>query len=183
MDEVVKRDILKVLSDVAQILKIEEEKDVAELRELSNHTIHNASIYQDEDSVSIAILIYSLSKVIERREGKMNYNVLLKLITNAKKNLEQTKVDEYRKVIKKIFNFIATIDTKLKLYIEEVINQAEIKKGSKLYEHGISMARASEILGISQWELMFYIGKTRLTDVKGGVKVKERLNYARSLFK
>jgi len=183
MNEVVKKDILEVLSDVAEILRVEEEKDVTELRELSNHTIHNASIFQDEDSVSIAILIYSLSKVIERREGKMNYKVLLRLIDDAKKSLEKENVDEYRKVIRKLFDFISTIDTKLKLYIEEVINQAEIKKGGKLYAHGISLGRASEILGISQWELMFYIGKTSLTDVKGGVGVKERLNYARGLFK
>lgn len=183
MDELVKKDILKVLSDVAAILKVEEERDVAELRELSNHTVHNASIFQDEDSVSIAILIYSLSKVIERREGKISYSVLLKMIMDAKKNLEQNRIDEYRKMIRKFFNFISTIDNKLKLYIEEVINQAEIKKGGKLYAHGISMARAAEILGISQWELMFYIGKTKLTNVIGGIKVKERLNYARSLFK
>lgn len=183
MDEVVKKDILNVLSDVVGILKVEEEKDVAELRELSDHIIHNASIFQDEDSISIAILIYSLSKIIERREGRMNYNVLLKLITGAGKNLEQNKIDGYRGVIKKLFKFISTIDTKLKLYIEEVINQAEIKKGSKLYAHGISLGRAAEVLGISQWELMFYIGKTKLTDVKGGVGVRERLNYARGLFK
>jgi hypothetical protein len=183
MDEVVKKDILRVLSDVANILKIEEEKDIVEIRELSNHTIHNASIFQDEDSVSIAILIYSLSKVIERREGKLNYKNLLRLITDAKKNLEYNRIDAYRKTIKKLFNFISTIDTKLKLYIEQVINQAEIKKGSKLYAHGISLGRAAEILGISQWELMFYIGKTKQADVKGGVNVKTRLNYARSLFK
>lgn len=183
MDEVVKNDILKVLSDVMVVLGVEEEKDVAELKELSNHTIHNASIFQDEDSVSIAILIYSLSKVIERREGRMNYKVLLKLAADAKNNLESERVDAYRKTIRKLFDFISTIDTKLKLYIEEVINQAEIKKGSKLYAHGISLGRAAEVLGISQWELMFYIGKTKLTDVKGGVGVKERLNYARGLFK
>lgn len=182
MDEVVKKDILQVLSDISGILGVEEEKDIAELRELSNHTIHNASIFQDEDSISIAILIYSLSKVIERREGKLNYKVLLKLIRDAKKNLGQNKVDEYRRMIKKLFSFISTIDSKLKLYIEEVINQAEIKKGSKLYAHGISLGRAAEVLGISQWELMFYIGKTRI-DVRGGVGVKDRLNYARSLFK
>lgn len=183
MDEVVKKDILKVLSDAAAILEVEEERDASDLRELSNHTIHNASIFQDEDSVSIATLIYSLSKVIERREGKISYSVLLKIIVDAKKNLEQNRIDEYREVIKKLFNFISTIDNKLKLYIEEVINQAQIKKGSKLYEHGISMARAAEILGISQWELMFYIGKTSLTNTIGGIGVKERLNYARSLFK
>ncbi len=183
MDALVKKDILKVLSNVANILEIEEEKDIVEIRELSNHTIHNASIFQDEDSISIAILIYSLSKVIERREGKLNYQNLLRLIQDAKKNLEYDRIDVYRKTIKKLFNFISTIDTKLKLYIEQVINQAEIKKGSKLYAHGISLGRAAAILGISQWELMFYIGKTKLTDVKGGVDVKTRLNYARSLFK
>lgn len=183
MDEVVKKDILRVLSDVTDILKVEEEKDVADLRELSNHVIHDASIFQDEDSVSIAILIYSLSKVIERREGKLNYKVLLGLIMDARKDLEQNRIDGYRKIIKKLFKFISTIDTKLKLYIEQVINQAEIKKGSKLYAHGISLGRAAEVLGISQWELMFYIGKTKLPDIKGGVSVRQRLSYARSLFK
>ncbi len=183
MDEVVKKDILEVLTDVIEILRIEEEKDVAELRELSNHTIHNASVFQDEDSVSIAILIYSLSKVIERREGIVNYSVLMKMIREAKRNLNNGKNDSYRKSIKGLFRFISSLDTKLKLYIEQVINQAEIKKGSKLYAHGISLGRASEVLGITQWELMFYIGKTKLTDVKGGVNVRERLNYARGLFK
>jgi len=183
MDEVVKKDILNVLSDAIEILRVEEEKDVAELRELSNHTIHNASIFQDEDSVSIAILIYSLSKVIERREGKVNYSVLMKMIRESKKNLGSERVDAYRRSIKKMFKFISTLDSKLKLYIEQVINQAEIKKGSKLYAHGISLGRAAEVLGITQWELMFYIGKTKLTDIKGGVSVRERLNYARGLFK
>jgi hypothetical protein len=183
MDEVVKKDILNVLSDVVKILKAGDGKDVAELMELSNHTIHNASVFQDEDSVSIAILIYSLSKVIEREEGKMNYKALLKILVDAKSNLEKNRIDAYRKLIRKLFDFISSLDSKLKLYIEEVINQAEIKKGSKLYAHGISLARAASILGISQWELMMYVGKTKLTDIKGGVSVKDRLNYTRGLFK
>jgi hypothetical protein len=183
MDEVVKRDILHVLADTIEILQVEEERDVIDLRELSNHTIHNASIFQDEDSVSLAILIYSLSKIIERRAGKVSYKNLLAPLIEARKDLMDNKTEAYRKGIKKLFNFISSIDTKLKLYVEQVINQAEIKKGSKLYAHGISLARAAEILGISQWELMFYVGKTNLTDIKGGVSVKDRLNYARSLFK
>ena len=183
MDEVVKKDILKVLSDVLEILKVEDENDAVHLREISNHTIHNASIFQDEDSVSIAILIYSLSKVIERKEGKVNYGVLSKMVVDARNKLASDMNENYRVAIKKLFNFISTIDTKLKLYIEQVITQAEIKKGGKLYAHGISLGRAAEILGITQWELMFYIGKTNLTDIHGGVSVKDRLNYARGLFK
>ena len=183
MDESVRSDILAVLSDVIEILGVEEERDPADLRELSNHTIHNASIFQDEDSISIAVLVYSLSKVMERKEGKMNYGAILSLLKDAKKRLEQNRIDEYRRTIRKLFDFISGLDSKLKLYIEEVINQAQIKKGTRIYAHGISLARASEIMGISQWELMGYIGKTHLTDAKGGIGVKERLNYARSLFR
>ncbi len=79
------------------------------------------------------------------------------------------------------FDFINKIDTKLKLYIEEVISKAKVKKGSKLHEHGLSIARTAEVLGISQWELMNYVGKTTISTVDG-VDVKTRLNFARKLF-
>ena len=175
--------IIFILSAVIDILKVKEEKDITELKELSNHTIHNASIFQDEDSVSIAILVYSLSKVIEREVDELNYGNILFFLEKAKDCLLKNKIDDYRKIIKKAFTVISGMDSKLKMYIEEVINQAQIKKGSKLYEHGISLARAAEILGISQWELMFYIGKTRITDkTKDAVNVKERLKFARGLF-
>lgn len=185
MNEIIKKDILAVLLDTIGILKVKEEKDLSEIKELSNHVIHNASIFQDEDSVSIAILIYSLSKIIERKQGELNYSNILQLLKTAYDFLNKDNIDNYRKTIKKLFNFISTMDTKLKLYIEEVINQAQIKKGGKLYEHGISLARAAEILGISQWELMFYTGKTKIIDVYEVelINLKNRLSYARSLFK
>ncbi len=185
MNETIKKDILSILSDIIDILRVKEEKDIGEIKELSNHTVHNASIFQDEDSISIAILIYSLSKVIERKQGELGYNNIVKLLKTAYGFLNKNNIDSYRKTIRKLFNFISTIDTKLKLYIEEVINQAQIKKGSKLYEHGISLARASEILGVSQWELMFYIGKTKITDIyeTERISLKNRIEYARGLFK
>ncbi|MBS3102864.1 hypothetical protein J4458_05460 [Candidatus Woesearchaeota archaeon] len=183
MDELVRKDAISVLSEVIGILKVKEEKDAAEIRELSNHTIHNASVFQDEASVSIAILIYSLSKIIERMEWELDYKPILSLLENAKELLENNKFDDYNKSIKKLFALISNIDSKLKLYIEEVINQAQIKKGGKLYEHGISVARAAEVLGISQWELMGYIGKTKLTeDIQDIVDLRSRLKFARGLF-
>ena len=183
MDELVRKDAISVLSEVIGILKVKEEKDAAEIRELSNHTIHNASVFQDEASVSIAILIYSLSKIIERKQWQLDYGSIASMLENAKEFLENEKFEEYTKSIKKLFGLISNIDNKLKLYIEEVINQAQIKKGSKLYEHGISVARAAEVLGISQWELMDYIGKTKLTEeIPDIIDLKTRIKFARGLF-
>ena len=65
MENKVRKDILKVLHRAIDILSVREEKDVLELKELSNHTIHNSSIFQDEDSISFAILMYCLAKLIE----------------------------------------------------------------------------------------------------------------------
>jgi len=179
----IKRDIIAVLSELSEILKVKEEADTAKIKELSNHVIHNASVFQDEDSISIAILIYSLSKIMERNDNHFDYNRIIGMIDSSISNLKSGNDDGFRKSIRNIFNFIRAIDKRLKLYIYEVINQAQIKKGCKLCEHGISVARASEILGISQWELMHYLGKTTLMDqLSEPVNVAKRLKIARGLF-
>ena len=183
MYDIIKKDILSVLNQLIEILKLKEETDIAQIKELSNHVIHNASIFQDEGSISVAILIYSLSKIIERDLKNLDYNKILSMLNSCVSNLKNNEDDEFRKSIKNIFNFIKTLDKKLKLYIYEVINQAQIKKGCKLCEHGISVARASEVLGISQWELMHYLGKTTLIDkFSEPINVSNRLKTARSLF-
>lgn len=183
MHDPIKKDILAVLTKLVEILKVKEESDVTEIKELSNHVIHNASVFQDEDSVSVAILIYSLSKIIERKQMDLDYGKILGMINSCIENLKSSNDEGFRKSIKSIFNFIRAIDEKLKLYINEVINQAQIKKGCKLCEHGISVARAAEVLGISQWELMHYMGQTTVLDqFSEPVNISKRLKIARSLF-
>ncbi len=183
MQDVIKSDIIGVLSGLAEILKVREESDVVQIKELSNHVIHNASVFQDEDSISVAILIYSLSKIIERKQGDFDYGRLSGMLNSCISNLKNNDDDMFRKSIKKLFDFIRMADSRLKLYIHEVIDQAQIKKGCKLCEHGISIARSAEVLGISQWELMHYVGKTTLIDqFSETVNVSGRLKIARGLF-
>ena len=63
MKEEIRKDLLKVLEKVVPALRSE---DSRELKWLSNNTIHNAGIFQDRDSVSLAVILYSLSKIFER---------------------------------------------------------------------------------------------------------------------
>ena len=177
MEEAIYGDILKILE---RMLVIFRDKDYKELSGLSDNTIHNASIFQDEDSVSIAVIVYAISKIIGRYGEKVVPNILPS-VEIARKALANNDLAMYKKHILELLKNIADIDNKLKRYIDEVIIQAEIKKGSRLYEHGISMARAAEILGVSEWELMSYVGKTRITDFDE-VSVGQRLGYAREIF-
>ena len=183
MHDIVKKDIIEVLDRLVGILKVKEDSDIAEMKELSNHVIHNASVFQEADSISIAVLIYSLSKIIERKQKDLDYGKIMNMLNTGISNLKNGNDEGFNKSIKSVFSFIRTMDERLGLYRHEVINQARIKKGCKLCEHGISIARAAEVLGISQWELMHYVGKTTLVDqFSEPVNVSKRLKIARGLF-
>jgi AraC-like DNA-binding protein len=180
MRDILKKDILEVLEQVLASLQAE---DHHALSELSNHVIHDASIFQDDDSVSFAVVIYALSKIVQRCcDEKIPVPQVASLLQEAKDALELGKEDVYRTVVKRIFEEVKKLDEKISLYITEVINQARIKKASKMSEHGISLARTAELLGISQWELQDYFGKTQIPEHELGVPVKHRLKLARSWF-
>lgn len=185
MEDKIKEDILAILEETIGILQVREDKDIMELSEVSNHVIHNASIFQDEDSISIAVLVYSIYKVIERPVylAEENYSKIQKLLKSARDFLEKDNVQNYRKSILRLFRLIASIDKKLKMYIEEVVTKARIKKGGKLFEHGLSIGRAADLMGVSQWELMSYIGRTHIFEREKFVDdVAGRLKFTRKLF-
>jgi hypothetical protein len=175
MNEIIKQDILFVLKNVVKSLR---GRNINELYELSNETIHNSSIFQDQDSLQIAVLVYSLSKIINRKGFDRRFPNYAK---DAYFALKRNNIEKYRAKIGNIFDLINKTDENIGLYVMKVINEAKIKKGSKIYDHGISMSRASSMLGISQWELMNYVGKTNLEE-NASADIKERLKFARSLF-
>lgn len=178
MNEKIKKDIISILDDSLEYIYC---KDISKIKELSNHTIHNASIFQDQDSLSIAVIMYALPKIFERK-GFISKNII-NYIKKSKSALAQNKFELYRKSIKGLIENISREDTKLKLYIQEVVEQAQVKKGSKLYDHGISMAQSASLLGVSQWDLMNYVGKTQIADTfKEGMTVEKRLKFVRGLF-
>jgi CRISPR/Cas system CSM-associated protein Csm2 small subunit len=177
MDERVRIDIIRVLDDSSRMI---ERSDIIGLKEVSNHTIHNASIFQDEDSVTVAVIMYTLAKIFER-ENKSD-KTIVPIINSAKKNLFENNYEVYKENMRKLYDMIKTRDEKNKLYIQEVIEKAGVKKSSLIYEHGVSMGQAASILGVSQWELMEYVGKTNISDTFEPLNLKKRLSVARKLF-
>jgi hypothetical protein len=185
MEQEVKKDILDILSRAVEILRVREEKDVLELRELSDHTIHDASIYQEIDAVQIATLMYALYKILERKMDfpDKHYQKLNSALQNAYNTLERGRFKEYNRAIQDAFTIIATIDQKASQFMQQVIEKAKITKGSRLFHHGLSTKRAAEIMGVSEWQLQGYIGKTREQETTPqSVGVKKRLQYAFEVF-
>jgi hypothetical protein len=189
MLEDTRKNILWILRESKEAIKKE---NTRHLSDLSNHTIHDASVLQDPSSIQIAILVYSLFKIFERKtkyksykDWPIFYRILNKNLTDAIFFLSKKNFRNYEAAIRNILKGVDKLESHLKSYIKEVIEKAKISKGSRVYEHGISIGRTAELLGISGWELMEYTGKTGISEVKYNLTmdINERLKLVRSIFK
>lgn len=182
-----KKNILVILKNTYKSLQTE---DAVLLREMSDRTVHSASIYKDPDSVAIAVTVYVLSKIIERKDYKENkqwpsfFSKIVKDIERAASHLEKNEIKEFRTAMHDIRHTAAKLSGHLKSYIKDVFRKAQINKASRLYEHGISMAETAELLDITTWELAEYIGMTGISDVDLSITlpIKERINFTKKLF-
>jgi hypothetical protein len=187
MDNAVKKEIINILKISLDAIK---KDDIKILRDLSNGIINSSSISQDEDVIMIAVVTYSLAKIFERTDYRKysGWHLFHETVNNSLRGalfaLENNNVINFEKDIKGILDIVDKLDNKLKNYIKDVIHDAQIARGSRLYEHGISMGRTAELLGINKWELTEYVGKTGISEIKEGftLDIEKRLRAARRLF-
>ncbi|MEK6885770.1 MAG: hypothetical protein AABX17_02285 [Nanoarchaeota archaeon] len=180
--------VIEILEKAKKAIK---QEDVITIKDLSNRTVHASSVYQDPDNINIAVILYSLSKIIERThyrelEGWDKFEkIYTESIDNALVALKRKDIDAYRSQIERVRDGVDKLSGHLKEYIEEVFRKASINKASRLYEHGVSQEVAAKILGISQWELNQYVGNTGIADVNLAytLDIKQRVKNAQDIFK
>lgn len=194
-EEEMEKGILQELNHLIDVFikvkKAIEDKASIKLKNLSNQTIHSASIYQQPDFIGIAIIIYGLSKIIERekyrtyKEWPEFYSNVLSYVESIISDLKRKNIPAFRHNLLDIKNLIEKLTGKLGIYIREVFRRASINKASRIYEHGISLAKTAELLGITEFELAEYVGKTGIADVNLSITkdIKQRIKTAENLFK
>ena len=175
--------ILRILKETKRYFQ---DDNPFELKNLSNQTIHSATISQDPDNIIVAVLVYALGKTLERENYRsMNgwdefYNCAVKNLDLAIKFLENGDVEKCRTCLGKIRNSINKISGDLSDYIKDIFYKAGINKASKLYEHGLSSEQTADLFGVSLWDLSSYIGQSFSSEAKRPISmpIKERIKIA-----
>ncbi len=178
---------LQVLDSTKKALK---DEDSLKLRDLSDQTIHSACGIQDGASVTLVVLIYSLSKIIERKDNLKikDWDGFIKkfisILDLATKALKEGKTDKYENYLLMARKSINSTSISVRGYIEEILRKASINKASKIYEHGISLGQTAQLLGVTQWELAEYTGQTKVSEAKNNITldVKTRAKMAMEFF-
>ena len=191
MNPEVKEEIIEVLKVSLESIKKEDKEDIKSLRDISNKIINSSSLFQDENIITAAVMSYSLSKIYSRSDYRKypTWNLFSETTINSLRSalfaLQNNNLEIFEKNLRSIFEVIDRLDNKLKTYIKDALYNSQIARGSRLHEHGISLGRTAQLLGINQWELSDYIGRTGIADVKESqtMDVEKRLKVARGLFK
>lgn len=180
--------IVEVLEAAKQALS---NNDSIKLKDLSNQTLHSASTQQDHGSIAIAVLVYTISKLIERKENMRlklwnkfvkRFNSYLSLAVIA---ILEGKIESYESYLEQSRKSIESISVNLRPYIQEVLRKASINKASRIYEHGISLGQTAKLLGVTQWELAEYTSQSSRasdSDYNRTVDARKRAQTALEFF-
>jgi hypothetical protein len=179
-----------ILNILRKVMGALQKKDYIKIKNLSNQFVHHSSIHQDADIISVAVIIYSLSKMLERegykkeKNWKQFYNNYLRTIKNMISALEKDDHNKFHQEVETNRRLLSKLSGNLKANMMDVLNKAKINKASKIYEHGISMGKTAKILGITLWELVEYSGRKEPGNVNLGVtmELKDRIKLAEEIF-
>lgn len=180
--------LMGVLHETQQALQ---ESDSFKLHELSDQIIHSASIYQHTDVLTVAVVIYSLHKIVTRKDqiNPRDWNAFVKKFNaeiekaltafEERDGSEATRHIDHAKELLEI-----TIGKKLGAYVQDVLKKASVNKATKMYEHGISLSHTAHLLGLTQWDLLEYVGQREPSNsaFSATIDQKKRAAKARAFF-
>ena len=181
-----KKEMQHIASVLRQTKRALKEADALSLQQLSDQTIHSATIQQHTDFITLAVLIYALNKMVARHDKIKikRWDSLVNKISNeidkSLAELERRDVEEFARHLEHIKDLLIDFSPSAKQDIQEVLRKAAVNKATRIYEHGISLHQTAHLLGITQWELADYIGQRSIFDnpFNATIAVKKRAKMA-----
>ena len=182
-----RENILRIFQETKNAIK---QGNVGYIKQLSNQTTNTASLAQDPQNIAAAVVVYSLSKILENEDyrnlsgWKKFYNTYLQAIDRVIEAIKKKDDKAYDENIKLIHKTMEGVSGKLKEYVQDVFRKASISKASKLYEHGISMEKTANLLGITLFDVADYAGVKPGADIPESITVstKQRIKFAMEMF-
>ena len=182
MIDEIKKEIIYDLNKAVEILSKKDAKDLEELQQLSNHAIEDVAAHKDLDLVTVTVLMYSLYKIVQTLSEK-DYDIIQRHLENARNSLEGGNLGKYNSAIRLLYETVRSCNVKVKQHLEDVMHAARIKKGAILLQKGLSIGQAAGLMGLSNWDLQVYAGKTiTFEQHKEKIPVKKRMLSALKIF-
>jgi len=118
--------VLRILEETKNSIKA---GDATKIKILSNQTTNTASLTQDPDNIAVAVIVYSIGKIMERRDyqqlrgWKEFYRLVNSSLDRAIKDVQKNNEKGFRSDFEMIRKAINKVSGKLKRYIQELLKE------------------------------------------------------------
>ena len=186
-----KKEMQHIASVLRQTKKALRDADALTLQQLSDQTIHSATVYQHTDFITIGVLVYALNKLVAHKDKIKikRWDALVTKLNNevdkALLELDRKDAEEFARHLEHIKDLLIDFSPSARQDIQEVLRKASVNKATRIYEHGISLSQTARLLGVTQWELADYVGQKNISDnpLNATIEVKKRAKMAEDFFK
>ncbi len=144
-----------------------ESKDSFKLRGISEDAIKEAVLNNDKDLANIAILAYSLSKILSKLHFRRR-DEWSKFEREAGKELAmfvgEVKTGYASQACNRVIELIREIDESAGNYAKNLVEKSRVKMASTAYALGMSLESAARLTDANKYELLRYVGITKVHD-------------------
>ncbi len=187
-DKVVIGDGMEAYQYMIKIKNAFQELNSIKLREIANQAIEEAVLKSDKLLASVAVFAYALSKVLtkvhfRKRENWGRFKKRLSAQLSMFVGLTKTRKDVYGILENKLIKLVEEIDKEAGNYTRNLMYKAKVKMASTAYALGVSAGTAADLTGADKFELLRYIGITKIHDrpYTKTLSALERYKIARSV--
>ena len=138
------------------------ERDLPVLKKISNDAIETAAMTEDPGLVSLSLIAYALYKILSKPHflDSERWAWFALEIDNHLADAQAKKAGFEEEIIKDIMRFDESVGN----YAFDIISQARIKQASRIYAMGLSMDKAIGLTGADRFEVLSYVGRTKIHD-------------------
>ncbi len=157
-----------MLNNITKLLKALKKRDSMELKRLSNMFIERAAVEENKSLVDLSLIAYALYKMLSKLHLRDRPEWAAFLL-DVEKDLAEAeglgdKANLESILEKDIIRDIHEMNESFGNYMNDVLDQARTKQASRIYARGLSLSKALELTHADRYQVLQYIGDTRIHD-------------------
>lgn len=172
--------------DVEDIIRGFERGEIDHLRKIGGKLARRGALKSSHTLLEGGAIAYALAKVVQHRHRHTPDELenLKKAVLEELKLCIGATIEEMDTHFDKILDIITEFDKKTGKFISNLTEKARANKATTAYSSGLSVGKAAQLAGVSEWEILRYSGNTKLSEEIGITKhLHTRLKVARELLK
>lgn len=168
--------------ELDSIIENLEKLNIRGLRSSGGYLARKGALKESHNYLEAAAVAYALSKILQHDFPKEVWGDYRTKVLDLLRSIDVSDDTDVEMKLDQTLEVIGEFDSKTGKFSQNLRERSRINKATTAYSSGLSIGKAAQLSGVTEWHIMAYSGSTRLSDEIGVTKeISERLKKAREV--